>query len=99
MNTHGPAAAARPRRRPQIAWVQLDGEAVLYDEESGDVHVLNPTGAIVWECLDGSITVAEVVGDLEAAYGDTTGTIRRDVMQLVTTLADAGLLVHTESTP
>ena len=63
----------RPRARPDLTVVELDGEAVIYDEISGDLHRLNPTATIVFSFLDGSATLEELAGDLAGAYGSARG--------------------------
>ena len=40
-----------PRTAPDVAAVELDGEAVLYDEDRKTVHLLSPTATVLWNCL------------------------------------------------
>ena len=49
--------------------VELDGEAVIYDEETTELHHLNPTATIVFGLCDGSATMAEMAADISAAFG------------------------------
>ena len=43
-----------PVPRSTVATAELDGEAVIFSEETQNMHVLNPTATIVWACFDGS---------------------------------------------
>jgi hypothetical protein len=77
---------------PWIASVVLDREVVLYDETNGRVHVLNESGSIVWQLLDGDSTIADIGRAIaEATEGDIEA-ITSDVLFLVRMLADLGAL-------
>ena len=80
------------RRRPGVTGVELDGETVLLDHDTGDTHVLSPTATVVWGCLDGTGTLAEIVDDLAEAFGAERDVVARDVLNLVRELGRQGLL-------
>ena len=52
----------KPKARDDLTVVELDGEAVIYDEETTELHHLNPTATIVFALCDGSIHDAADVG-------------------------------------
>ncbi|HEV2068517.1 MAG TPA: PqqD family protein [Acidimicrobiales bacterium] len=81
-----------PRAKPSVASVELDGERVLYDTEGGRLHRLDPVGSLVWACFDGRSPVGELAADLAAGFGADLERVRSDVVELVTTLVDEGLL-------
>ena len=83
---------SRPLRSPAVATEEFDGEAVLYDERDGAVHVLNATAALVWQCLDGETTIAELIAELAAAYEADEATISEGVVAMTSDLAEKGLL-------
>ena len=58
----------KPKVRDGLTVVELDGEAVIYDEETTELHHLNPTATIVFGLCDGSATMAEMAADLSAAF-------------------------------
>src|SRR5690242_20109374 len=82
----------KPIPSPAVAAFPLDEELVLCEEPTGQVFVLNPTGARIWALLDGTRSTREVAADLAASYGIDYGTALRDVDELVAELVDAGLL-------
>lgn len=84
--------SSRPARASGLAEVEVDGETVVYDELTGSIHQLDPTATVVWNALDGVVTVRELTADLAAVYGVPVAQIRRDVMALLNTLLAAGLL-------
>lgn len=80
------------RARPGIEAVELDGELLLSDEESGLVHVLNPVGSIVWKCLDGSSDLRALIDDLADAFDTPADVVRDDVLSMVRSVGSMGLL-------
>ena len=82
----------RPVRHPAIETAVFDEEAVLYDERSGMVHQLNASACAIWMLLDGR-PVRDLVAGLSAATGTAPAEIRRDVLQTIAELAEAGLLI------
>lgn len=86
----------RPRPRP-LAGVELDGETILYEEDSGGLHVLNPTATLVWRCLDGAVSLGELADDIAAALGADPIEVGRDLLALAQQLDDEGLLDPTST--
>ena len=66
-----------PARGAWVHAVEIDGEAVLLDEEANRLHRLNHTAALLWACFDGHAPVrdlaAEICGELDLAYGTVLG--------------------------
>jgi hypothetical protein len=85
-----------PRRLPDVASVELDGETVLamgdLDVGGFSTHCLNATGTIVWECLDGTGTVEEIGRELAEAFEANVDVVTAGVLELVRELGGAGLL-------
>ena len=61
-------APAKPKVRDDLTVVELDGEAVVYDETDHKLHHLNPTGTIIFKLCDGQSTVQEMAEDISAAF-------------------------------
>lgn len=87
-----------PRPRVDVSYAEIDGEMVVtspIDDQqqfnSFDAHWLGGTASVVWKALDGSSSVDEVAELMAAAYDAETETVRSDVLELVQTLARAGL--------
>lgn len=81
-----------PRRRGAVAIVELDGEAVLFDEATGTTHLLDQVATVVWKCFDGSGSVDELVEDLAAAFGAPRDVVAGDVLELARQAGGNGLL-------
>jgi PqqD family protein of HPr-rel-A system len=86
----------RPRVRADLTVVELDGEAVIYDERNGDLHRLNPTAALVFSLLDGSSTVDELARDVSQAFSMPVAEIEEQLHALVVQLDESQLLAGAE---
>ncbi len=84
--------AMKPKVREELAVVQLDGEAVVYDEAAQELHHLNPTATIVFTLCDGTSTVKQMAGEIAEAFGVETGEVERQIRTLVREFRRAGLL-------
>ncbi len=89
----------RPKARTDLTVVELDGEAVIYDEITADIHHLNPTATVVFSLLDGTVTIDELAGEVSAAYGMPPHRVRDEIAELVRSLAGSRLLVGFEPDP
>jgi hypothetical protein len=86
------------QRRQETLTVEIDGEAIIYDESQEVAHLLSPTAAIVWEQLDGRNRLDEVAVDLAEAFDARTEQVLGDVLELVQEFARRGLLEKSPST-
>ena len=82
-------------RAPGVDAVTLDGEAVLYQSPHGRLHVLNTSATLVWECLDGTVTGAELSDELAQAFGVDRDTMTAQVDSVLETFYSEGLIVPT----
>jgi hypothetical protein len=73
--------------------VRVADEVIVVDETEGHLHLLNPSGALVWQCLDGGSTLDDICVDLADVLGVPYETVAGDVGALVRRLLDDGLAV------
>ena len=85
-------AATRPRARADLTVVELDGEAVIYDERSGELHHLNGSATLIFGLLDGTATVRELAADVAAAFGVPAGEVASQIRALLRQFRSLGLL-------
>ena len=78
---------------PEIVSQEVDGEAVLVDPKQGMVRVLNATGALIWDHVDGRHTVADLATTLVATYGIEEARAQADVSAFCTNLMERGALM------
>jgi hypothetical protein len=82
----------RPKRREDVLTEPLDGETVVLDLVSGEYHLLNPTGQLIWEHCDGEHSLDDLANVLVQGFGLTTDEALADVRHLVERLQGADLL-------
>jgi len=91
------AADLLPQVPETVAWVEVDGEGVLYDELRQKVHVLSPTATLVWSGIDGQTSLERIARDLSHSFGTDLEVVRSDVLELARDLLDKGLITETSS--
>lgn len=79
--------------------VELDGEAVVLDEERNRLHHLNPTATLVWACFEGHGTIDEIAADLADAFASSPDAVSVDVLTLAQELGAEGLLAGVDHDP
>ena len=87
-----------PQIPETVAWVEVDGEVVLYDEVRQMVHVLSPTATLVWSGIDGRTSLERIARDLSESFGTDLGVVRSDVLELARDLLERGLITDARST-
>ena len=76
----------------QVATIPVDQEAVLLDEAADRLHLLNPTGALLWACFDGTTTLGEICSEVADAFALPAEIVLADAIALATRLLGEGLL-------
>ena len=71
---------------------EIDGELLLHDQRSGNVHRLNSAAAVVWHLCDGSRDAETIASDLGATFGILSADVTRDVNEILTRFTDSGLI-------
>lgn len=82
----------KPMVRDDLTIVHLDGEAVIFDGRSGELHHLNPTATIVLGLCDGSASIAELSADVSRAFDVPSDEVESQVRAVVRRFRTAGLL-------
>ena len=90
---------ARPRPSADIVAREIDGQIIIVPLTSGlgdmedELYTLNDTGKSIWDRLDGTRTIEQVVKDLTAEFDASVETLRTDVLGLVDELLKRKILV------
>jgi Coenzyme PQQ synthesis protein D (PqqD) len=82
------------RRNPRVVARELSDTtgAVLLHLETGAYHGLNPVGWVVWELIDGTRTVAELVQGVRARIDDPPPGVEDDVVTFLDGAQARGLV-------
>jgi Coenzyme PQQ synthesis protein D (PqqD) len=83
-----------PTRRPDLEWVELDGEVVLYDPGAHTLHRLNAGAAAVWAACDGAAAQEYITRAIEETYSGPRGAIERDVPAIIAEFRRLNLLLQ-----
>ena len=76
----------------EVAVAYVDDEAALVDRATGTSHHLNATTTVIWRCLDGTVTLGELIDDLSEAYATDRGMVADGVLSVVHHLVAQGLV-------
>jgi PqqD family protein of HPr-rel-A system len=88
----------KPKVRDDLSVVELDGEAVVYDPLSGDIHHLNPSATTVFSLLDGRATVSESARVIADAYRVELSEVEPEFRVILRRFESAGLIENPAST-
>lgn len=90
----GQKLEARYCRVDRLPWRKLDGQTVIVDPRTRQVHVLNGTGAQIWDLLAERRSLSDLVGELEreGEFDADADVIRADIGQFLEELQRRQLL-------
>lgn len=71
---------------------RVDDEILIVDLDGGELLSLDGTGRAVWELIDGTRSVAEIVSALGNSYDAEQAALTRDVNALLAELEKAALV-------
>lgn len=95
MSTPGGAPldrTTRLRRAADVLATEVDGEMVMMDVEKGLYFGLDAIGTDVWKRLEAPATAGELAAALSRDYDAEADAIERDVLDLLASLAEQGLV-------
>ena len=81
-----------PVTRRTLSTVEVDGQAVLLDETTGVLCVLDSIATLAWACFDGSSPVGDVAADLAAEFGVDVEEVQAELISVVRRLGSHGML-------
>jgi hypothetical protein len=82
-------------RKSQFENVRVGEEMFFFDDTFRKIFRFNPVGALIWEKLDGRMTLAQLAGDLSGSLGADPETVSKDLRKFVEDLMASNLL-HVE---
>ena len=75
---------------PAVETVEVESEALLYYPHRTTRVAVNPSGALIWACLDGESTLGEIAADLAESFSAPFETMLADVTAAVSDFVDPG---------
>ena len=82
----------RVRRRPDLAFRAIDGDAWVLSTKDSSLHRLNATAAHLWALLDTEPTVASLGASLAEAFEVDEARALADALAFTVTLRERGLV-------
>jgi len=73
----------RLARSERFAWRVIEDEAVLVDRDEEEVLRLNLIAAEIWQALDGSRSIAEIIDQIHQSFDVDRKTAENDVLRFV----------------
>ena len=87
-----------PERRESLASIEIETEGLVFDEDQGSWHYLNPIARVIWDCCDGTGTVEEIARDISEVFQQDLDTVRESVLETLRQFGQQGLLEGVEQT-
>jgi tetratricopeptide (TPR) repeat protein len=87
-------ADIRLGKNDKVPWRVIEGEAILLDLDEGEVLRLNAVGAEIWNAIDGTRTVGEIVAHICRTFEVSQRRARRDVHRFLEQLLRYELVQH-----
>ena len=81
-----------PRFRTDVVAIPVEDGAVLYEEDTGRLHQLDPIATVVCGCFDGEASLAATVAALAEVFGTDPEIVQTDVLDLARRIGRLGLL-------
>ncbi|MCD4686044.1 MAG: PqqD family protein [Anaerolineae bacterium] len=88
-----------PTVNPVVIFQPVLDEAVLVNPDTADSLVLNSTGILVWQHIDGQRTIDELVQVIATYFDNPPDSINADIMELLDTLAAEEFIGYNNSAP
>jgi hypothetical protein len=80
-------------RHPDALEAEVDGQRVLMSPKDFGYFGLVDTGVLVWDRIDGTTSLDDLITALAVEYNTDEAQVRHDVVDFVSALEAAGLLV------
>ena len=77
---------------PDIEWVEVEGEVVIWHAANQSLHLLDPVASLIFQLLDGTAGLDETVDDLAEHFGLPPEEIAADVAGFVDALGALGVV-------
>lgn len=84
-----------PTRVVGAVQAEVDGELILLSPKDFSYFGAAGTGGPVWDLVDGTRTVGQIISELEGQYEAEPGVIRAETVEFIDALRAAGLVEFT----
>jgi hypothetical protein len=78
--------------REQAAGKIMDGKAIVINLTTGMYYSMTGTGAYIWSLIERGLSVGDLIESMASRFAVDAGRARQDLLALLGTLADEGLV-------
>jgi len=71
---------------------EVDGDGVVYNENTGSLHLFNNSSFFIWRCLDGTTSLDEIAKEMANHFSISELQARNDVLEFIEQLKDSELI-------
>jgi len=82
----------RYHKRSDVVVQGVEGEVLLLDMKGNKLHQLNQTATLLWDAMDGEMSVADLAALLVDKFGIDEAQALNDVSRTMEVLREAGLV-------
>jgi hypothetical protein len=79
-------------RTENVAWQEIDGEAVLVSTKARKTWVLNATASLIWKCCDGTMHLDVLARRIAKAGGREANRVKSEILEFCRVLEQKGLI-------
>ena len=84
------------KANPKIVCREEDGDALLFNPETGLVKILNRTGYELWKLCDGTLAAEDIMAAMRKEYPDIAALVLRDdVAKCLQVMQESELILQT----
>jgi hypothetical protein len=83
----------KPLHKVNLTLKDLGDEFLIYSSERKEIHVINPTGRMIWDMCDGLHTISEMEKELREHFSvPAERDLAADIQATIGTFREKGLL-------
>jgi hypothetical protein len=82
----------KPRKAEKLITKEEDENLLVFDPDTGSIKLLNDTGGLIWNSIDGNTTVKDIILTVVKENPDETEeVIRQDVIKFLREIQELNL--------
>ena len=81
-----------PKNRADVILQEVDGESLILDNNTQEIHQLNDTATFIWQRCTGNNSIANIISQVIKNYDISDDSARADVLGVISNLKDLKLL-------
>lgn len=84
--------SAKPIRKNNLIWRNVDGEVVIISDDNKTMNVLNGVASRIWDLLDGKHDLNNIISIISSEYKTDREIVVKDINEFIRDLDVQGFL-------